>query len=79
MKAIIEFPCPTIGVCGETLARRKCLLRLHAYTDEWRRRYPCLRRRFYESRPVRRGGRTDELWSQLSRNVSSDGVISSLC
>jgi hypothetical protein len=43
MKAIIAFPCPTIGICGETMARRKCLLRLHA-SDECRGRYPCLRR-----------------------------------
>jgi hypothetical protein len=30
MKAIIAFPCPTIGVCGDTMARRKCLPWLHA-------------------------------------------------
>jgi phosphohistidine phosphatase len=34
---------PTIGICGETMLRRKCL-RLQA-SDEWRRRYPCVRRR----------------------------------
>jgi hypothetical protein len=33
MKAIIAFPCPTIGICGETMARRKCLLRLHDHVD----------------------------------------------
>jgi hypothetical protein len=30
MKAIIAFPCPTIGVCGEMMARRKRPLRLYA-------------------------------------------------
>jgi hypothetical protein len=29
MKAIIAFPCPTVGACGERMARPKCLLRVH--------------------------------------------------
>src|SRR5262249_44813187 len=38
MKAIIAFPCPTVGACGERMARPKRLLRLSPYTDERRRR-----------------------------------------